>query len=328
MAEKKDSIDINKVAAILNQPELTPTAIRDALKGEGIKSQAAADKWAQKYASEGTGGFISKGLHNVGSLGGWAHLAGDVGSWVADSLRSSPAKKKADPTKPAGNTAADQQAAEQKALQAQIQAVENSPWTKLSNALAQQYSQEMTPILQDVSGAQIPGAQAAAGNQALASLGLSPNSSAGQWLSSEAAASQAATAPVAAAMNQEAAQMQQGIGPVTQALMNYGQANALSVETAPEASWLSALGSHITSNLSYYGVIPTASLPSLSPAVAKALQLSGGYSGTSGAGTTPIQNITASPTGGSQVAKNATSLLGAGSSSAGVIPGAGTNPAA
>lgn len=260
------------------------------------------------------GGAVSDLAHAL--IGGM--LPSDSGS----SKKSDPKKK---PKETAAQKAAAEKAAEQKALNAQIQQVENSPWTKLSNALAQQYQQAEVPVAQAVSGSEIPGAQQSAAASALASLGLSPNSSAGQWLAGQTAAAQAQAAPVSAAMQQEAAQYANEAGPISQAIQAYGQANALSEITAPESAWLNALATHIQSNLSYYGVVPTASLGSLAPSVAQALQLSGGYSGTSGAGTTPIQNITANPAGGSRATTNA-NLLSGGTSSAGVIPSAGTNP--
>jgi hypothetical protein len=222
--------------------------------------------------------------------------------------------------------AAAKAAEEQKALQAQIQAVENSPWTKLSNALTQQYAQTEVPVAAAVSGSQIPQAQESAAGTALASLGLSPGSSAGQWLQAQTGAAQAQTAPVAQAMAQEGAQYQAEAGPISQAIMAYGQANALSDITAPEASWLNALASHVQSNLSYYGLIPTASLPSLAPGVAQALKLSGGYGGAAGAGTTPLQNVVANQYGGSKPAVPGAGTLGTGTSGAGSVPGATSYP--
>lgn len=211
------------------------------------------------------------------------------------------------------------------AIEQEIKAVDASPWTKLGNALASQYQQEETPVAAAVSGATIPAAQQGAAASALSSLGLSPNSSAAQWLNSQTAAAQAQSAPVAQAMAQEGAQYAAEAGPITQAIMAYGEANALSDLTAPASGWLSALSSHITSNLSYYGDIPKAALGSLPPGVAEALKESGGYPGSTGAGTVPLQNInTSGPT--STVGKAAGALGGA--TGSGVIPGAGISPAA
>jgi hypothetical protein len=182
--------------------------------------------------------------------------------------------------------------AETSALEQQIQATANNPWTKLGNALTSQFQAEMTPIAPLISGQAGSQAEVGAADQALASLGLSSGSAPGQWLSSQTAAAQQTAAPVAQAMNQEAAQFQQSLNPISDALAAYGQANAQLVETAPESGWLNALASHITSNLSYQGVIPTAAEGSLTPSLLEALQRSGGYGG-SGAGTIPLQSLSA-----------------------------------
>jgi hypothetical protein len=175
-----------------------------------------------------------------------------------------------------------------------------------------------------VSGSEIPQAQAGAANQALASLGLSKDSSAAGWLGSQTAAAQATAAPVEQAMAQEGAQYAAEAKPIENALQGAGEANALAVQTAPEASWLSALASHVQSNLSYYGLIPKAALPSLSPGVAEALQTAGGYGGSAGAGTVPIQNVTPNPTGAGSVAGKASAAL-TGVSQTGIIPSAGVS---
>ena len=180
--------------------------------------------------------------------------------------------------------------AETSALEQQIQATANNPWTKLGNALTSEFQQEMTPIAPLISGQAGSQAQVGAADQALASLGLSSGSAPGQWLSSQTAAAQQTAAPVTQAMNQEAAQFNASLNPISNALANYAQSNAQLVETAPESGWLNALASHITSNLSYQGVIPTASEGSLTPSLLEALQRSGGYGG-SGAGTIPLQSL-------------------------------------
>jgi hypothetical protein len=214
------------------------------------------------------------------------------------------------------------QQAQTKADEAEIAAVNASPWTQLSNALVSQYQQAETPVAAAVAGSGIGTAQEGAASQALASLGLSPNSSGGQWLASQTAAAQETAAPVAQAMAQEGAQYSAEAGPISKALDAYGQANALEIQTAPEASWLNALASHVTSNLSYEGVVPTAALSSLSPSVAKALQLSGGYLGTSGAGTTPVQNITANAadTGSKAISDASAALTAEGTTNTGIVP--------
>lgn len=218
--------------------------------------------------------------------------------------------------------AAATQAATTKADEAEIQAVNASPWTQLGNALASQFQQAETPVAAAVSGSGIGTAQEGAASQALSSLGLSPGSSAGQWLSSQTAAAQQTAAPVEQAMAQEGAQYSAEAGPITKALQAYGQANAQEIQTAPESSWLNALASHVTSNLSYEGEVPTAALGSLSPAVAKALQLSGGYIGTSGAGTTPVQDVGANTagTGSKAIADASAALTAEGTTNTGIVP--------
>ena len=222
-------------------------------------------------------------------------------------------------------TQAQKQSDATKAYEQQIQQVQNNPWTQMANSLAneaQSVFQQINPAASGSTGAQ---AQTDAANQALSSLGLSSGSSAGQWLKSQTQAAQATAAPVNAAMQAEGAQYAAEQGPITKAIQNWGEANAIQTMTAPESSWLNALASHVTSNLSYYGVVPTAALPSLSPDVAQALQASGGYGGTTGAGTVPIQNIVPSGTGGSKTGLKAPAG-NAGAALAGAATGAIPTP--
>ena len=222
--------------------------------------------------------------------------------------------------------AAATKAADQKEIKAQIQAVQDSPWTQLSTALTKQYEQAETPTAALVSGSEGSTAQEGAASQALASLGLSPGSSAGSWLSAQTAAAQETAAPVSQAMAQEGAQYAAEAKPIESALAAGGQANALETETAPDASWLQALASHVQSNLSYYGLVPTASLPSLAPGVAEALKLSGGYGGSAGSGTTPIQNVEPDETTGGTKAKASAGTALSTAGSTGVIPGSSPSP--
>lgn len=175
----------------------------------------------------------------------------------------------------------------------QAKQIASSPWTQLGNALAEQYRQAEAPAQALMSGSQTAPAQQGASSAALGLLGESSGSPDAATLQGWAGAANAATAPVQAAMAKEGAAYAAEAGPISQAVMNYGQANALSVETAPEASWLQALASHVTSNLSYYGSIPSADVGVLeqAPGVAQALQQAGGYGGQSGSGLTPLQDI-------------------------------------
>lgn len=246
-----------------------------------------------------------------------------------NSLLTHPAQEKAEAK--AYDTSEADKVAQQKATaarEAQIQAVQNSPWTQLSNALVKEYQSEETPVAAAVSGSQINQDEAGAANSALASLGLSSGSSAGSWLSAQTAAAQATAAPVSQAMAQEGAQYAAQEQPIENAINAYGQANALSEETAPEASWLNALASHVQSNLSYYGLVPSADVGaggSLSGGVATALKEAGGYGGSAGAGTTPIQDVQPTAGGGTK-ATSAAALSGA--ASTGIIPAAGVSPGA
>jgi hypothetical protein len=171
------------------------------------------------------------------------------------------------------------------------QDIAKDPWSQLGQALVSQYQAAEAPAAALASGSQGPTAQEGAAASALSSLGLSPTSSAAQWLNSQMQAAQETAAPVQAAMNAYGAQYSAEAGPITQALLNYAQANQLEVATAPEQGWLNALASHVTSNLSYYGSIPKAAVATLPPAVAAALEQSGGYPGSSSAGLVPLQDI-------------------------------------
>jgi hypothetical protein len=200
------------------------------------------------------------------------------------------AAAKAEETKQKNAAAAKKETAAQ---EAQVKEVAASPWTQLGNSLATQYQQAETPAASLISGAQTVPGQNAADQTALALLGESGSSPDASTLGAWAGAADAATAPVAAAEAAQGAQYSAEAGPITKAIMAYGQANALSDETAPEASWLQALASHVTSNLSYYGEIPTADVGVLeqAPGVATALQQAGGYGGETGSGLTPLQDV-------------------------------------
>lgn len=249
--------------------------------------------------------------------------AQDAASLGADVLAG---EKKPKETK-AQKAAAAKSAAEKAALKAQTQQVANSPWTKLGNALAQQYKSAEAPTASLISGAQTVPGQDTASQTALALLGEGGGSADASTLSAWAGAANAATAPVAAAEKAEGAQYAAEAGPITKALQAGGQANAQAVETAPESSWLQALASHITSNLSYYGSVPTADVGVLeqAPGVAQALQQAGGYGGQTGSGLTPLQDITVA-NGKVSVAKPNSTVGSPGTVSTATAPAPGTNP--
>ena len=214
---------------------------------------------------------------------------------------------------------------DQAAQEAQVKEVAASPWTQLGNSLAQQYQAAEAPAASYVSGAQTIPAENQAAQGALALLGESGASPDAATLGAWAGAANAATAPVASAEAAQGAQYAAEAGPITKAIQAYGQANALSDETAPEASWLQALASHVTSNLSFYGEIPTADVGVLeqAPGVATALQQAGGYGGQTGSGLTPLQDVTVN-NGKVSVTKNPSSIS-PGTVGTGAVPAAGVS---
>lgn len=227
----------------------------------------------------------------------------------------------------AKQAAAAKSAAEKAALKTQVQEVQQSPWTQLGDALAQQYQQAEAPAASLISGAQTVPGQNQASQTALALLGEGGGSADAATLGAWAGAANAATAPVAQAEAAEGAQYSAEAGPITKALQAYGQANAQEVETAPEATWLQALASHVTSNLSYYGSVPTADVGVLqqAPGVAQALQQAGGYGGQTGSGLTPLQDIQVQ-NGKVSVSKNPSAGVGSpGAVSSATAPAAGVS---
>jgi hypothetical protein len=176
------------------------------------------------------------------------------------------------------------------------------------------------PIEAALSGAATAPIAEQAENTALALAGVGAGSPAGQWLQSAIGAGQAAAAPLQAAMEQYGAVYAATASPVEAALQAYGQANTMAVATSPEQAWLSGLTSHITSNLNYYGSIPTASVPSLPPAVVQALQQSGGYGGNM-TGLTPLTSLKVN---GGQVTQVPSTIGGALGSDYGTVPGTGS----
>lgn len=224
--------------------------------------------------------------------------------------------------KTAKKAAAPSSAAETKDIE---QEIDSGPWAKLSESLIKQYDSALAPVTAAVSGSTNTAGQADAANQALASLGLSSGSNAGQWLESNLGAANANAAPVSQAMNAYGSQYAAEAGPITKALTAYGQANELEVSTAPEQSWLNALASHITSNLSYYGEVPTGAVSSLPGGLVEALQQSGGYPGSTGAGLTPLSSLSVDETGQVKAPKATASTSASAALGGGTVPGAGTN---
>jgi hypothetical protein len=265
---------------------------------------------------EGAASSLVKPFENIKNLEGQG-----LGDGAPAAAASPPKKEAKKATKKADTpTSAEQTKAIEKELS-------SGPWAQLSQALVKQYDAELTPVTAAVSGSTNATGQTDAASQALASLGLSPSSNAGQWLESNMASANASAAPVTAAMNAYGQQYAAEAGPITKALQAYGQANELEVSTAPEQSWLNALASHITSNLSYGGDVPVADVGNggITPAVAKALQESGGYgaSGATGNGLIPVSDIGAK--NGQAVVNPNAATASAALSGAGSVPGASTN---
>ena len=127
-------------------------------------------------------------------------------------------------------------------------------------------------------------------NQALAEAGLSPGSSAAQWLTANVAQANQNDQPMTAALNAYSKAYGAGEQGNTAALGAMGEANALANVTAPEQQWIQGLQQHIQSNLGYYGNIPTADIQNMSPALLYYLQQAG-TGGGGGAGVTPLSSI-------------------------------------
>lgn len=226
-------------------------------------------------------------------------------TFSADTVKMATSAAKAATAKPAST------AGQTAALEKQIA---SGPWSQLGQSLVKQYQQAETPTLAAISGTLTPSAEQSATAQAEAAVGGVPASS-GSWLQSQEAAANANAGPVEAAMAAEGKQYAAEEKPITAALTAYSQANEEALATAPESSWLNAALSHITSNVSYYGAVPTSAVSSLEqePALVQALEEAGGQGGTT-EGLTPLTSIKAKGV-------NAPS-----SASAALTPTAGTVP--
>jgi hypothetical protein len=252
-----------------------------------------------KKKTKGTGddqGLLGEGRHDVaagyndiaGALGDVGHFATEIGKH--DPLNifgigdSAPEKKK-DPKKKAKSDS------DKPLTEAQIEAqIAANPFNKLGQGLVTQLEQEQAPIEKAISGGDTASATQSAVGQALAASGVSPGSSAAQWLDSNIAQANANDSPMQAAMNAYGQAYGAGQQGVDQALSGMAGANALGVTTAPEQTWLQGLGTHLQSNLNYYGQIPTSTAENLPPALLYYLQQSG-TGGAGGAGVTDLSNL-------------------------------------
>ena len=267
-------------------------AIKEATKG-GKGKAASAGKAGAKHAGASAGADLNPehlatlipGIGQALGLPGLAKQAGKdiVGAadWLGATNNGPPAKGKGKTTThhtppsttPSTNTPAPQ-----------------DPWTVLGNSLVKELQQAQQPVEAAISGQDTASSQQSAVNQALAVAGVTPNSSASQWLNSNIAQANANDQPMAAAMNAYGQAYGAGEKGVESALGQMGQANQLAMNTAPEQTWLTDLASHIQSNLSYSGEIPTSAATSLPPALLYYLQQSGAGPGST-AGVTPVANI-------------------------------------
>jgi hypothetical protein len=285
------------------------------LKREGFSPESGPEAW------------VDRNLGNIGTVAGFldpftepAELTAALGKTIAGDVTdpasgatvqlSHPKQEKAEI---AAAEAKKKASAQQKAYEYQLQQIANNPWSTAANALSQSFQSDLAAVAPDISGASIPGAQTSAASQAAGDLGLPAMSPGAQWLAQGASDAQAQTQGVAGAMNAEAQTYANAAGPITKAITQWGADNAIGEITAPEQAWLSALASHVTSNLSYQGQIPVADIPALPYSVATALKASGGYPGSSASGTEPLQDIVPGQGGQSKVGTNASALGGPGS---------------
>ena len=173
--------------------------------------------------------------------------------------------------------------------------IQSSPYNQIMQAVGKEYAVAQQAAQSAASGSLTAPATQGAWSQALqdlqgapSSLGMNPSAWLGQNLATEAKT----TAPLQQAMSNYGSALQAQQGPIEANLNALGQGLGAEDVTASASAWLSALASHVTSNLSYYGEIPQASVGSLSPAVAQALQKSGGYLSGTSKGLVPLSSLT------------------------------------
>ena len=240
-------------------------------------------KKPKKKSTAATGedqGTIGQARHDV--AGGYNALSNNINS-MADLLLKGPPGDPSVAEETFGAKAAPKKAAAKKkaaAAPTDPSTPVANPFASLAAGLTSDMQAQQAPVEQAITGAQLPGLTQSATGQALSEAGLSPGSSAAQWLDSNIAQANANDAPMQAAMNAYGAAYQTGQQGVDTALSNLSQANALGIQAAPETTWLNDLATHIQSNLAYSGEIPTADLGTLPPALQYYLQQSGGAGGT------------------------------------------------
>ena len=224
-------------------------------------------------------------------------------------------KKKPPPKKPPAATTTPETVAQ---YEAQIE--KNDPFYAIGQALTNEEAQINKPVEQAISGQDTAAAEQSATSQAIADAGVSPGSSAAQWLQSNISQANANDAPMAQAMAAYGKAYGAGQQGIATALTGVNQANALGIATAPEQTWLQDLATHIQSNLAYPGTVPEW-VQNLPPSVKQALQQSGQVGGS---GTVPVTSLNYP----GKPASNAPAAPGTSTSTEGAAPTLGGSGAA
>jgi hypothetical protein len=136
------------------------------------------------------------------------------------------------------------------------EAIANSPWTKESDALANQMASELAPIAAEVSGANAPQQTATTVNDALADIsgaGGSVTGQTAQWLNQNLAAANTNAAPLRAAETALGKEFTASAAPMEQAIRTGGSQNAEAVSAAPYATLLKAIAGHTANTITYGG---------------------------------------------------------------------------
>ena len=176
----------------------------------------------------------------------------------------------------------------QQQLHQQISA--NDVWQQLGNSLVADQQKLEAPIEQAISGKDTAPQESNAATTALGALGLSPNSSASSWLNSQISQANANDSPMAQAMNEYGKAFTAGQQGIDSSLKQMGTANALGVQTAPEADWVSSLAQHVLSNMNYFGGI-SPQIASSIPAALRYYLGQTGAGGTTASGLEPLTNL-------------------------------------
>ena len=216
-------------------------------------------------------------------------------------------------------------------VKAYEQAIETGPYAKIEQETAKEFAPAFQAANQYASGAEGAAATTGAYSQALEALSGAQAATGGttapikvggvtlpgtaevaqntpkSWLASSLGAAAAVDAPVTQAMAGYGAAQEKFLPSVLSALNAMGQGEELGVATATGNAWLNALISHVSSNLAYYGVVPSAAVSAIPSPVAEALKAAGGPAGGTG-----VASLTTLTTKGpvATVKRGATSTTG------------------